>query len=150
VSALSALLRRGLPGLWAGALICLALIATPAPFAVLSAADAGQVVGRMFAREAPMSLAIGMLLLMLEHAAASARADAGRGSRMSAAMLLALGAMFCTVVGYYALQPMMAAARSGQGSGSFGQLHAASLGLFGLKIVLVSSLAWRAAAHRAS
>jgi hypothetical protein len=40
---------------------------------------------------------------------------------------------------------MMAAARSGQGTWSFGQLHAVSLGLFGVKIVLVLTLAWRAA-----
>lgn len=134
-----------MPGFWAGVLLCVALIATPAPFAVLAQAEAGKVVAHMFAHEAPTSLALGLLLFMLEQGVASTRAEAGQGTRISAAMLLALGAMFCTVVGYYALQPMMAAARSGQGTWSFGQLHAVSLGLFGVKIVLVLTLAWRAA-----
>jgi hypothetical protein len=133
------------PGFWAGVLLCVALIATPAPFAVLAQAEAGKVVAHMFAHEAPTSLALGLLLFMLEQGVASTRAEAGQGTRISAAMLLALGAMFCTVMGYYALQPMMAAARSGQGTWSFGQLHAVSLGLFGVKIVLVLTLAWRAA-----
>lgn len=134
-----------MPGFWAGVLLCVALIATPAPFAVLAQAEAGKVVAHMFAHEAPTSLALGLLLFMLEQGVASTRAEAGQGTRISAAMLLALGAMFCTVMGYYALQPMMAAARSGQGTWSFGQLHAVSLGLFGVKIVLVLTLAWRAA-----
>ena len=42
-------------------------------------------------------------------------------------MLLALGTVFCTVAGYYALAPLMAAARAGQGSLSFAQLHGISL-----------------------
>jgi len=60
-------------------------------------------------------------------------------------MMLALGALFCTVAGYFALQPMMAAARAGQGPLSFGQLHAVSAVFYGLKLLLVLVLAWRAA-----
>ena len=59
-------------------------------------------------------------------------------------MLLVLGTLFCTVAGYFGVQPLMAAARAGQGTFSFGQLHGISFGLFGLKIVLVAALAWRA------
>ena len=44
----AAFLRRLLPGVWAGVLLCAALIATPAPFAVLGQADAGRVVSRIF------------------------------------------------------------------------------------------------------
>ena len=36
----------------------------------------------------------------------------GRGSQFSAGMALALGTLFCTVAGYFALLPMMAAARA--------------------------------------
>jgi len=72
-------------------------------------------------------------------------AEAGRGSVLNANMLLVLGALFCTVAGYFALQPMMAAARAGQGSLSFGALHGISAGLFGLKALLVAVLAWRLA-----
>ena len=39
--------------------------------------------------------------------------------------------------------PMMAAARAGQGSLSFGALHGLSAGFFGLKGLLVLALAWR-------
>jgi len=59
--------------------------------------------------------------------------------------VLALGAVFCTVAGYFALQPLMAAARAGQGTLSFGQLHAISAAFYALKLVLVALLAWRVA-----
>lgn len=133
--------RRVLPGLWAGVLWCIALVATPAPFAVLATADAGRVVGRIFAQEAYLSLVVAVVLLVLERRAASL---AG-GSRLSAPMLMALGAIFCTVAGYFGLQPLMAAAKAGQGTWTFGQLHGASLALFGIKIILATALAWRAA-----
>jgi hypothetical protein len=60
-------------------------------------------------------------------------------------MVLALGAIFCTVAGYFALQPMMVAARAGQGRLSFGQLHGLSTTFYIVKFVLVGLLAWRAA-----
>ena len=66
-------------------------------------------------------------------------------SRLSNAMVLVLLAIFCTVLGYFGLQPMMAAARAGEGRWTFGQLHAASLGLYGVKTLAVLALAWRAA-----
>jgi len=134
--------QRLVPGLWAGALLCIALIATPAPFATLAVHDAGRVVARIFAQEAHLSLALGVIVLLLER---RATARAGGGSRPSTPMLLALAATFFTVAGYFGLQPMMADARAGQGSWSFGQLHALSLALFGAKIVVVLALAWRAA-----
>ena len=81
-----------------------------------------------------------------ERVAARRAADSGQGSPFSTGMALALGALFCTVAGYFALQPMMAAARAGQGSLSFGQLHAISAGFYVVKLVLVLSLAWRATA----
>ncbi len=40
--------------------------------------------------------------------------------------------------------PLMEAARGGQGALSFGQLHAISLAFYGLKLVLVLALSWRA------
>ena len=45
---------------------------------------------------------------------------------MGADTMLALGALFCTVAGYFALQPMMADARAGRGALGFGALHAIS------------------------
>ncbi len=133
-----------LAGLWAGTILAIGLIGAPAGFAVLATpAEAGRVAGRMFAVEAPLSLALAVAIFLLERRRARDEAEAGRGSQFNANMLLALGALFCTVAGYYAIQPMMAAARAGQGAWSFGALHGASTALFALKGLLVLSLAWR-------
>jgi len=134
-----------LAGLWAGVLLTIALIAAPAGFAALAAADAGRVAGRMFAQEAYLGLALAIVLFLLERRRARLAAEAGRGSVFNANMVLLLGALFCTVAGYFALQPMMATARAGQGPWSFGALHGASAAFFGLKALLVLALAWRLA-----
>jgi hypothetical protein len=60
-------------------------------------------------------------------------------------MLLALGALFCTVAGYFGILPLMQAARAGQGTLSFGQLHGISSAFYFAKVLLVLALAWRAA-----
>lgn len=133
--------RRLLPAIWAGVLLCVALIATPAPFATLLVQDAGRVVARIFAQEAYLSIALGAACLLLERRAAASREGA---TRLSTSMLLVLGALFCTVAGYFGLQPMMVAAKAGQGALSFGQFHAISLMFFGAKTLAVLALAWRA------
>jgi hypothetical protein len=133
--------RLLLPGLWAGWLLCVALLATPAPFALLSPAEAGRIAGRMLAQDAYTGLVLGVLLLGLERLAARRAAQGGSGSQFSAGMMLVLGALFCTVVGYFVLQPMMAAARAGQGALSFGQLHGISAVFFLGKIGCVLALA---------
>ena len=138
-------LRMLLPALWAGMLLCIALMATPAPFATLAPADAGRVVGRIFAEEAYVSIAIAVLLFLLERRFARDAAEAGKGSVLSTNLVLLLGTLFCTVAGYFAIQPMMVAARAGQGAVSFAALHGVSMGFFALKILLVCSLAWRVA-----
>ncbi len=138
-------LRRLLPGPWAGLLLTVALVATPAPFALLAPAEAGRVVARVLAQEAYASLAFGVLLLGLERVLAKRRSDAGTGSQFSTEMALAAGALFCTVAGYFGLQPMMAAAKAGQGPLSFGQLHAVSAVFYVVKALLVVVLAVRAA-----
>ncbi|WP_324431329.1 DUF4149 domain-containing protein [Azohydromonas sp.] len=135
--------RTLLAGLWLGLLLTVALIATPAPFAALAAADAGRVVARVLASEAYASLALAAVLFLVERRLARE----GR-SAMTAELMLVLGALFCTVFGYFALQPMLAAARAGQGPWSFGVLHAASTAFYGVKALLVLLLAWRTAAAR--
>jgi hypothetical protein len=137
-------LRRLLPGLWVGILVGVGGLATPALFAGLPVVDAGRIAGQIFAREAPASLALGAALLLLERRRSAASAVAAGGSQFSAELGLVLGALFCTVFGYYALVPQMAAARAGQGVLSFAALHIISSTLFAAKAVLVLVLAWRA------
>ena len=136
-------LRRGLPALWAGLLLAIGGIAAPAAFELLARADAGRLVGRLFAIEAWLGLLLGAGLLLLERRRARAEAEQGAGSVLSTPMLLLLGALFCTVAGHFALLPMMDLARAGQGPLSFGALHAISALLFVLKTGLLLVLAWR-------
>lgn len=137
--------QRLLPGLWLGLLLTVAAVATPAAFALLAPADAGRVAARVLAQEAHASLAFGAVLLALERVAAKRGAEVGQGSQFSVGMALAGLALFCTVAGYFALQPLMDAARAGEGRLSFAQLHAISAGFYGVKLVCVAALAWRAA-----
>jgi len=139
-------LRRLLPGLWCGVLLAIALLAMPAASVVLDRASFGVVARAVFAREAPASLVLGVLILMLERRAALDRHHELGASQFSLEMVLAIGALFCTVVGYYGLQPMMEQARSGAATTlTFLQLHGVSLALFGAKGLLALALAWRAA-----
>jgi Domain of unknown function (DUF4149) len=134
-----------LAGIWAGMLLCIGLVAAPAPFATLASADAGRVVARVFAQEAYLSLAFALVLYLIVRKQAHAGAAEGKGSVVSANVLLVLGTLFCTVAGYFVVQPMLEAARAGQGGFSFGALHGASMGFFALKGLLVLGLAWRLA-----
>ena len=138
-------LRRLLPGLWFGMLLAIALIATPAASNSLDKASFGAVARAIFAREAPTSLVFGVLILVIERRDALARHMATGVTQFSTEMLLAAGALFCTVAGYYGLLPAMEQARLGGPTQlSFLQLHALSLAFFGLKGLLVLALAWRA------
>ena len=131
-----------LAGLWAGILLCIAAIATPAVFA-FAATNAGKVVGRIFMQEAYLSLAVAVALVVIERQRSRVDAAERAGSVFSTNLVLLLGTLFCTVAGYFAVQPMMEAARAGQGSVSFGALHGISMGFFALKGLLVLALAWR-------
>ena len=133
--------------LWAGIMLGIGAIAAPAAFAGVAPADAGRVVGRMFAVEAYLSLALVLLLFAVERREARDAAARGAGSAFSTNLVLIFGALFCTVAGYFAVQPMMAVARAGQGAWSFGALHAVSSSLFVLKGLLVLALAWRLSAR---
>jgi hypothetical protein len=134
-------------GLWAGLLLCIAALAAPLAFATLASAEAGRFVGRVLTQEAYASLAVALLLFALERQRSAHRAASGGGSVFSTNMVLLLGTLFCTVAGHFAVQPMMAAARAGQGAWSFGALHAVSGSLFTLKGLLVLVLAWRLSAR---
>ncbi len=142
-----------LPAVWLGVLLCVALIATPAGFAILPRNQAGALAGRILGQEAYLSLVMGVLVLVVERWLVRRRAPAqtsATGSQITPGMLMALGTLFCTVLGYFALQGPMASARLGQGAFSFAQLHGLSLVTYGIKVVLVAGLAWRGAGGRAA
>jgi hypothetical protein len=143
----AARLARLAPALWAGVLLCVALIATPAPFATLLPAQAGRVAARILEQEAWLSLVVAVVLLVAERRRARDAAAAGTGSVLSTEMLLLLATIACTVAGWFGVQPLMSAARAGQGSLSFAQLHLASTLCYAAKTLLVLVLAWRCAAR---
>jgi uncharacterized membrane protein (DUF441 family) len=132
--------RRMLPGLWAGMLICIAAIAAPAAFGALPNADAGQVVARIFVREGWLSLGLAAVLLWLQRRPGGM---AAAGPKVGNAALLWTTAV-CTLLGYFAVQALMPAARTGQGVLSFAQLHLISTAFYGIKTLAVLLLAWRA------
>jgi hypothetical protein len=140
-----------LAALWGGFLLCVAFAAAPTAFAVLERAQAGQFVGRLFGIEAPVSLAAALVLMMLARRLARDAAEAG-GARsvFSAGLLLPAVALFCTIAGYYGLQPLMVDARTGTGVASFAALHGASLAFFAVKGLAVLALAWRLSRPRSS
>lgn len=136
-------LQALLAALWGGFLLCVAFAAAPSAFAVLERANAGLFVGRLFAVEAQVSLAAALILMLLERRIARDAAEAGADSDVfSAKLLLPAAALFCTVAGYYGLQPLMTDAKAGAGVASFGALHGASLVFFGVKGLIVLALAW--------
>ncbi|MCE4557744.1 DUF4149 domain-containing protein [Pelomonas cellulosilytica] len=136
-------LQALLAALWGGFLLCIAFVATPAAFAVLERAQAGGYVARVFAIEAQVSLAVGLVLMAIERRIVRDVVESGgQTSQFSARLLLPVVALFCTVAGYYGLQPLMASARAGTGVASFAALHGVSLAFFGVKGLAVLALAW--------
>lgn len=135
--------RTLLAALWLGLVVTLAAVVAPVLFAGLDREVAGRLAGQMFRIEANVALGLAIALFLIERRLAALRMRTGQGSMLSRNLLLVLGALFCTVLGYFALQPMMEAARAGQGRFGFGVLHGASSVLFMLKGLLLLALVWR-------
>ena len=134
-----------LSGLWAGALLAIGGVAAPALFSVLERHQAGSGAGQIFHIESRLSLAFAILLFVLERRRVRDEVEQGASqSAMSAHLLMVLGALFLTVLGGFALQPMIQAAKAGEPTAlSFAALHGISASLYWLKTVLVLALAWR-------
>jgi len=135
---------------WLGLLLAVAAIGTASAFALLPAAQAGPVAARMLGLEAGTSLGLGAVLALLQRAEGRRLAESGQGSAFTPGLALALGALFCTVLGYYGVLPLMDEARAGRGRLGFGTLHAVSAAFYGAKVLLVAALAWRLAGARLS
>lgn len=136
-----------LAGLWAGVLLGVGFIGAPAGFASTFPETAGRIAARMFMQEAYLSLGLAVLLLMVLRRIWQQTET--RGSVLGADALMLLAVAFCTVLGWFGLQPAMAAARGGQGAMSFGALHALSMALYAAKTALLLVLAWRLNGSRA-
>ena len=141
-------LQQLLAAVWAGILLAVGGIAAPSLFAVLDRSVDGLAAGRIFATEAYVSLGLAMALFLIERQRTRQAALQAGQSVMSAELMLVMGALFATVLGHFALNPMIVAAKAGQGSLSFGTLHAMSSSLFLFKGVLVLALAWRLTGRR--
>ncbi|MEO8526074.1 MAG: DUF4149 domain-containing protein [Caldimonas sp.] len=133
-------------GAWAGVMIGLGVIAASVLFATLPRADAGRVAARLFSLDATIGIVVGAGLVLVGLQLGRDRAERGRGSRFSLEFGLALAALLCIVVGYYALLPMIEEARAGRGSLSFGALHAITSAFFVARLAIVAVLAWRLSA----
>lgn len=130
--------------LWLGGVVTLALVAAPTLFALLDRSTAGRVAGQMFRIEAHAALAFALVLFVIERARIRRLAQETGTARVSADLLLVAGALFCTVLGYFGLQPMMEAAKAGEPVRlGFGALHGLSTFFFAVKGLLLLALVWR-------
>ena len=140
-----------LAGLWAGVIVGVGGIAAPSLFSVFDDRHmAGLGAGRIFSVEAKVSLALAMVLFVIERRRVRDLAETkGEGTLgMTTQLLLVLGALFLTVFGQFAIHPMIEAAKVGQPTPlSFAALHGISAGMFWLKGVLVMLLAWQLTAR---
>jgi len=142
-------LQSLLSAMWGGLLLAVGGLAAPSLFVVLDRQAAGTGAGQIFQMEARVSLAVAIVLFVLERRRVRDLIEEGRStSAMSATLLMALGALFLTVFGGFVLHPLIQAAKAGQPSAlSFGALHGISAALYWAKTVLVLVLAWRLSAH---
>ncbi len=109
---------------WAGSLWTVGYVAAPTFFATLpDRMLAGTVAGNLFRVEAWVSIACGVLLLALY---ASARGLAQRRTLL----WLAAAMLVCTLVGYFGIQPYMAALKTA--AGPEGVLEGATRARFGM------------------
>lgn len=135
-------LRLLLVALWLGVIVTLATVAAPTAFALLERAVAGQVAGRMFRIEATVGMVAAIVLVLIERRL-SAETARDQSWVPTVTLWLVLGALFCTVLGYWGLQPMMEAARETGDRARFGLLHGLSSTIFAVKGLLLLALLWR-------
>ena len=122
--------RLLLAALWAGSLWGVSYLAAPSAFATLDSTLAGRVVGTMLTREAWLSIALALLLVVLT--LRSTDLDARRRRWL----FCCIGGMLaCSMIVYLGLQPVMAGIRDAAGPagvraspqwGTFAALHGVS------------------------
>ena len=125
---------------WVGSLWTVGYVVAPTLFATLAdRALAGTIAGNLFRIEAWVSLACASTLLLLMWRVAP------QAPHRSVLLRLILGMLVCTVIGYFGLQPFMAAIREASAASGgmsadakmqFGVLHGAASGIFLLQSLL--------------
>lgn len=128
---------------WAGCLLALSAGVAPVAFQIFPREVAGAFMGRLFALEAPASCAVAVLALILYRQGRARLHSEGSAGGLDGAVLMLAGVIFCTVAGYYGLQPVMAQSRSGSGPMSFAAAHGLSMAFFAARMALLGMAAWR-------
>lgn len=154
-------LRRVVVTVWAGSLWTVGYLVAPVLFATLPERSlAGTIAGNMFRAETWVSIVCAVILLGLlavpVRAAGRAQSDGGVAEWLGTRKLLVtvvLAMLVCTLIGYFGLQPAVAAIRDAAGPGGlqdeamrerFGLLHGLSSGLYLLQSLLALLLVWKA------
>jgi MFS family permease len=135
-------LRALLVALWGGSLWTIGYMVAPTLFAALpDRMQAGAIAGRLFSIEAWLSVACALLLLALEMR--WPHADHGRRRKMVFGIVCAM--LLCTLIGYFGVQPFMAALKESAGAAGvmasgaatrFGILHGISSGFYLIQSIL--------------
>jgi len=121
---LAARARLLIATLWVGSLWTVGYLVAPTLFATLSdRVLAGTIAGKLFRIEAWLSLGCALALILLVRSGENAK-------QAKHVLWLALAMLACTVVGYFGLQPFMAALRDT--AGSSGLMDADTKTKFGL------------------
>jgi|SRR6478672_3868743 len=134
--------------LWAGSLWTVGYLVAPTLFATLAdRALAGTIAGSLFRVQAWLSLACGIVLLILM----TLRPNAAERAHRFSPTVIVLAMLACTVVGYFGLQPYMAELRQTAGGLAdaasrtrFGILHGVSSGIYLLQSLLAVALVFKA------
>lgn len=131
--------------IWVGSLWTIGYIVAPTLFATLSDRTlAGAIAGRLFRIEAwvSMACALTMFWLLLRQKAMQ--------PNFRACVILTGAMLACTLIGYFGLQPVMAALREGPDGlvseaarTRFGLLHGASSAIYLLQSVLGAALIFK-------
>lgn len=127
---------------WVGSLWTIGYVVAPTLFTTLDDRIlAGTIAGRLFRVEAWISVACAIILLILVRAFSS---DIGENQRRTCIWLL-FAMLACTLLGYFGLQPFMAALREASGPAGvmdsdmkmkFGLLHGAASALYLIQSLL--------------
>jgi hypothetical protein len=134
--------------LWVGSLWTIGYVVAPTLFATL--ADrvlAGFIAGKLFRIEAWLSAACAIILIAMIKSAADER-DAEARKHL---LWIVSGMLVCTLVGYFGLQPFMAALKEGAVGGvmdpetrsRFGLLHGVGSAFYFIQSVLGGLLVWK-------